>query len=122
MGSCRRSIEALRLESLMCAGGSASRNHKTFDVQDSSTQAQAWSAVEGPILTWATNIDRQISGPFAGGKEISVADSSYFIVAGWLKRGVLDQSRGRPLTSQLEGALPGPFDHPKVVEWYGRTA
>ncbi len=118
--------EALRLESLMCAAEDLRHAiTKTFGVQDpDELKRKREELVEGPILTWATNIERQISGPFAGGKEISVADIKLFIVAGWLKRGVLDHVPSDVLVPfpKLEALYQGVQSHPKVVEWYGRTA
>lgn len=117
--------EALRLESLMCAVEDLRYAiSKTFGIRDPDEfKRQREDLVAGPIRAWAANTERQIQGPFAGGKEISVADIKIFIVVGWLKRGVLDHVPADVLAPypKLEQLYRSVENHPKVVEWYSRA-
>lgn len=117
--------EALRLESLMCAVEDLRHAiTKTFGIQDPEELKRKRSElVEGPIRTWATNTDRQIIGAFAGGEHISVADIKIFVVAGWLKKGVLDHVPTDVLAPfpKLEQLCKAVANHPKIVEWYSRS-
>src|SRR5262249_30613443 len=43
------------------------------------------------IPTWAANVEKQLGdGPFVAGAAVNVADIKLFVVARWLKGGVLD--------------------------------
>jgi glutathione S-transferase len=116
--------EALRLESLLGAcedlraavGG-------TFGIQDAEELKRRRAAlVEGPLRTWAANMEKQIKGPFAGGAELSVADIKLFVLAGWFKKGVLDHVPADVLAPfpKLEAVYANVLAHPKVVAWYAR--
>jgi len=117
--------EALRLESLLCAAEDLrAAVSKTFGIRDpEELERRRAELVDGPIRIWAANMEKQIKGPFAGGAEISVADLKVFIVAGWLKKGVLDHVPTDVLSpfSMLEGLYKNVKKHPKVVEWYARA-
>jgi glutathione S-transferase len=67
-------------------------------------------------------MEKQIVGPFAGGSELSVADIKIFIVAGWLKGGILDHVptdclAGNPKLERLYESVKA---HPKIAAWYAR--
>jgi prostaglandin-H2 D-isomerase / glutathione transferase len=117
--------EAMRLESLMSA--SEELRHavaRTFGIEDPAELVRRRrELVEGPIKTWAAGMEKQIVGPFAGGAVISVADLKLFIVAGWLKKGVLDHVPPDVLGpfERLERLFASVKDHPKIVEWYARA-
>lgn len=117
--------EALRLESLMCAVEDLRHAiTKTFGIQDpDELKLKRRELVEGPIQTWATNTERQIIGPFAGGERISVADIKLFVVGGWLKKGVLDHVPSDVISPfpKLEQLYHAVASHPKIVEWYARS-
>jgi len=116
--------EAFRLESLLSAcedlravvGG-------TFGIQDPEELKRRRAAlVEGPLRTWAGNMEKQIKGPFAGGSELSVADIKLYVLGGWFKKGVLDHVPADVLAPfpKLEAVHANVSAHPKVVAWYAR--
>jgi glutathione S-transferase len=116
--------EALRLESLMSAVEELRFIvGKTFGISDPEELRRARAAlVEGPLRTWLANMEKQVTGPFAGGNALSVADIKLFVVLGWFKKGVLDHV---PTTvtepfPKLERLFTAMKEHPKIVEWYAR--
>ena len=116
--------EALRLDSLLSACEDLRYAvNKTLGIQDpEELKRKRTELTEGPIKTWAKNMEKQVVGPFAGGSDISVADIKLFIVLGWLKGGVLDHVptdviSGFPKLEKLHAAVKA---HPKVVAWYAR--
>lgn len=116
--------EALRLESLLgaCEDLRAAVG-STFGIQDPEELKRRRAAlVEGPVRTWAANMEKQIKGPFAGGTELSVADIKLYVVAGWFKKGVLDHIPTDVLASfsKLEAVHANVSAHPKIVAWYSR--
>jgi len=118
--------EAMRLESLMSAAEDLRHAiTRTFGIEDPAELVRRRrELVDGPIKTWASSMEKQIVGPFAGGAEISVADIKLFIVSGWLKKGVLDHVPRDVLApfERLERLFNAVKDHPKVVEWYARAS
>jgi glutathione S-transferase len=116
--------EAMRLESLLSAAEDLRhRISNTFDIKDPDELKRSRAALaEGPIKTWAANMEKQIKGPFAAGSEISVADIKLFIVTGWLKGGILDHIPKNVLDGfpKLEKLHESVKTHPKVVAWYSR--
>jgi prostaglandin-H2 D-isomerase / glutathione transferase len=116
--------EALRLESLLgtvedlrAAIGS------TFGINDPEELKRRRAAIaEGPIRSWGTNVERQIKGVFAGGAELSVADIKLYMIATWLKKGVLDHVPTDVLAPfpKLEALRAAVTAHPKIVAWYAR--
>lgn len=116
--------ESLRLESLLSACEDLrAAVGTTFGIQDQEELKKRRAAlVEGPLRTWAANMEKQIKGPFAGGSELSVADIKLFVVAGWFKKGVLDHVPSDVLApfSKLEAVHANVSAHPKVVAWYAR--
>lgn len=116
--------EALRLESLLCATEDLRAViGTTFGIADPEELKRRREAlVEGPLRSWATRMERQILGPFAGGAELSVADIKLFVVIGWLKKGVLDHVPPDVLAPfpKLEALFTAVSRHPKVVQWYAR--
>jgi len=118
--------EALRLESLMCAVEDLrAAIVKTFGITDADElKRRRAELVEGPLRSWAAYTEQQISGPYAGGAQISVADLKLFVVIGWLTKGVLDHVPSDVLAPfpKLLTLFRTVQAHPKVVAWYARTA
>jgi glutathione S-transferase len=116
--------EALRLESLLgaCEDLRAAVG-STFGIADPEELKRRRAAlVEGPLRTWASNMEKQIKGPFAGGTELSVADIKLYMIVGWLKKGILDHVPADVLApfSKLEAVHAHVSAHPKIVAWYAR--
>ncbi len=117
--------EALRLESLLgaCEDLRAAVG-STFGIQDPEELKRKRAAVvEGPVRTWAANMEKQIKGPFAGGSELSVADIKLYMMVNWFKKGVLDHVPTDVLAPfpKLEAVHAGVSAHPKIVAWYAKT-
>lgn len=117
--------EAFRLESLVEAAEELRMTiTATFGIADAvELQRRRAALADGPIRQFGVNMERQITGPFAGGAAISIADIKLFVVVGWLKKGVLDHIPADVLDSfpKLQGVFANVAAHPKVVEWYART-
>jgi prostaglandin-H2 D-isomerase / glutathione transferase len=117
--------EAMRLESLMSAAEDLRHAvTRTFGIQDAEELKRLRvELVEGPLRTWAANMEKQITGPFAGGEQISVADVKLFVVMGWFKKGVLDHVPTDVFSPfpKLERLFACVKDHPKVASWYARA-
>lgn len=118
--------EAMRLVSLLEA--CEDLRHavtKTFGVADADElKRKREELAKGPVATWASNLERQVRGPFAGGEAISVADIKIFIVTNWLTKGALDHIPNDvlepfPKLVALQGAVA---QHPKVQAWYARAS
>ncbi len=118
--------EAMRHESLLSACEdlryAVNRTTGIKDVEE--VKRKRAELVEGPVLTWARNMERQIQGPFVGGADISVADIKLYILVNWFRSGVLDHVPTDVFAKfpKLEGVWEGVKQHPKVVEWYARPA
>lgn len=116
--------EAARHVSLMCAAEDLRHAvDKTFGIKDAEELKQRRAAlVEGPVKSFATHMERQVKGPFAGGAQISVADIKLYIVLNWFKKGVLDHVPTDVFASfpKLEALFEAVKQHPKVVAWYAR--
>jgi prostaglandin-H2 D-isomerase / glutathione transferase len=116
--------EAMRLESLLSACEdlryAVNRTTGIKDIEE--VKKKRAELVEGPVLTWGNNMERQIVGPFAGGADISVADIKIYIIVNWFKSGVLDHVPTDVFSKfpKLEGVWTSVKTHPKVVEWYSR--
>jgi glutathione S-transferase len=117
--------EAMRLESLMSAAEDLRHAvTRTFGIQDAEELARRRAElVEGPLRNWAASMEKQITGPFAGGEQISVADVKLFVVMGWFKKGVLDHVPTDVFSPfpKLERLFNSVKDHPKIVAWYARA-
>ena len=117
--------EALRLESLLSAVEDIRYAiGRTFGIKDPKELEQKRAElVEGPLKTWASFMEKQIVGPFAGGERISVADVRLFVLTRWLKGGVLDHVPPDVLSSfpKLETLHDSVKQHPKVVAWHARS-
>jgi len=117
--------EAMRLESLMSAAEDLRHAvTRTFGIEDpAELLRRRRELVDGPLKTWAANMEKQIVGAFAGGAQISVADVKLFVVMGWFKKGVLDHVPADVLApfERLERLYAAVKDHPRVVAWYARS-
>lgn len=117
--------EALRLDSVMDAAEDVRHAvSKTFGIKDpEELKRRRTELVEGPIRSWAGNIERQIVGPFVGGEQISVADIKVFVVAGWFKKGILDHVPADVLAPfpKLELLHDSVKNHPKIIDWYSKA-
>ncbi len=118
--------EAFRLESLLGACEDLrTAISATFGIQDPEELKRRRAAlVEGPLRTWAGNMEKQIKGPFAGGPELSVADLKLYVIATWFKKGALDHVPTDVLAPfpKLEGVHANVSAHPKIVAWYARKS
>jgi glutathione S-transferase len=118
--------EAMRLESLLSACEDLRHTvNRTTGIKDiEELKRKRAELVEGPVLAWARNMERQIVGPFAGGTDISVADIKIYIIVNWFKSGVLDHVPTDVFASfpKLEGVWQSVKQHPKVMEWYARPS
>jgi glutathione S-transferase len=116
--------EAMRHESLLSAAEDLRHAvTATFGISDpDENKRKRAELVEGPIKTWAANMEKQITGPFVGGAEISVADIKLFIIVGWLSGGVLDHVPRDVLSPypKLTGVFQAVREYPRVAEWYAR--
>jgi prostaglandin-H2 D-isomerase / glutathione transferase len=116
--------EAMRHESLLSACEDLRYAvNKTTGIKDpEEVKRKRAELVEGPVLTWGANMERQIVGPFAGGAELSVADIKIYIIVNWFRSGVLDHVPTDIFAKfpKLEGVWEAVKAHPKVVEWYAR--
>jgi glutathione S-transferase len=116
--------EAMRHESLLSAVEDL--RHvigRTFGIQDKEELARKRAElVAGPVKAWATNVEKQIVGPFVGGEAISVADIKVYILMGWLMGGVLDYVPRDVFAGfeKLEKLYDSVHRHPKVVAWRAR--
>lgn len=117
--------ESLRLESLLSAVEDLRHAiGRTFGIKDPEELAKKRAElVDGPIKTWAANMEKQIVGPFAAGDAISVADVKLFVVLGWLKKGVLDHVPPDVTAPypKLEKVWKSVAEHPRVVAWYAKA-
>lgn len=117
--------EAMRHESLLSAAEDLRHAvNKTFGIRDvEELKKKRAELAAGPIKTWGANMERQITGPFVGGGEISVADIKIYIIMGWFKSGVLDHLPTDALSDfpKLEKLYTSVKQHPKVVAWYARS-
>jgi len=118
--------EAMRHESLLSAVEDIRHAvGKTFGIRDvEELKKKRAELAAGPIKTWALNMERQVTGPFVGGADISVADIKLYVVIGWFKSGVLDHLPTDILADfpKLEKLYASVKQHPKVVAWYARSA
>jgi prostaglandin-H2 D-isomerase / glutathione transferase len=118
--------EAMRLESLLSACEDLRHTvNRTTGIKDiEELKRKRAELVEGPVLAWAKNMERQIVGPFAGGTDISVADIKIYVIVNWFKSGVLDHVPTDVFASfpKLEGVWQSVKQHPKVMEWYARPS
>ena len=76
----------------------------------------------GYLPEWASQIERQINGPFLGGAHLSVADLKLFVVTGPYLRGKIDfvpptVFDGAPKLLALHKAVK---ELPAVVAWYAQ--
>lgn len=117
--------EALRLESLLGACEDLrAAVAGTFGIQDPGELERKRAAlVEGPVRTWAGNMEKQIKGPFAGGSALSVADIKLYVIGTWFKKGVLDHVPADVLAPfpKLDAVRENVSTHPKIVAWYAKT-
>lgn len=118
--------EAMRLESLLSACEDLRYAvNKTTGIKDpEEVKRKRAELVEGPVLTWGANMERQIAGPFAAGDAISVADIKIYVIVNWFRSGVLDHVPEDVFAKfpKLEGVWENVQKHPKVVEWYARPS
>ncbi len=117
--------EAMRLESLLSTVEDLRHAVAwTFGIEDpEELKRRRAKLVDGPIQTWAANMEKQVVGPFAGGAQISIADIKLFVVIGWLKSGTLDHVPTDVLAKfpKLEKLYESVANHPKVIAWYARS-
>lgn len=117
--------ECARLESLLSACEDLRHAiSRTFGIKDpAELERVRQELVQGPITTWAANMEKQIRGPYAGGSAISVADIKLFVIMGWLGKGILDHVPTDVLAPfpKLQALYEKVSTHPRVVAWYARS-
>ncbi len=89
---------------------------------DEEKKAHRLALAEGPLLTWAAQMERQIQGPFAFGADITVADLKLFMLVNWVRSGVIDHLPTTCLdgSAKLLGVHRAVSEHPQVAAWRAR--
>jgi len=75
---------------------------------------------ENYMTSWATNLQKQVHGPFVSGENISVADLKIFTTVRWVRKGVLDYIPSNIFNehAKLLNLVEAVENHPKIIEWY----
>lgn len=117
--------ESARHEAVMCAVEELRAlirpSNRMKDPEEKKKAREELAA--GPLPEWSGQIEKQIAGPFLGGKAISVADLKLFVALTQLMEGNLDHipvETFKPFP-KLTALVAAVKQHPKVVEWYART-
>ncbi len=116
--------ESARHEALMCSVEEMrARLAPTGRIKDPTEKKQAREALAtGYFPEWSGQIEKQITGPFVGGADLSVADLKLFVALTPLLAGSIDHLA--PATFKPFPKLLALFEavksHPKVVAWYAR--
>ncbi len=92
------------------------------DEDEKRTKREAFTA--GYLTSFAKNLEAQIAGPFFGGATLSVADIKLFVVLGAFTKGVYDHVPTDVFASypKITGLLAAVAAHPRVADWYARSA
>lgn len=96
---------------------------KTFGIKDEAElKAARQTLVEGPLTSWGKSTEAQITGPFACGEAISVADLKIFVNVGWIEKGVLDHVPVKTFQgfAKLQALVQAVRETPAVKAWYSR--
>jgi glutathione S-transferase len=85
---------------------------------------QREEAAHGYLQEWAGHIERQIEGPFVGGKEPHVVDLKLFVALGPYLKGSIDYVPTDVFKAfpKLLGVFEAVKQHPKVQAWYAKSA
>lgn len=117
-------FEAARHRALLCAAEEMRmRLSATIEIKDEDQRkAVREELAAGRLRDWGANIEKQIRGPFVGGEQLSVADIKLFVVAGWIKKGILDHIPATALDDfpKLTKLYQTVHDHPRVRDWYAK--
>jgi glutathione S-transferase len=116
--------ESARHEAVMCSVEELrARLGPTGRIKDPNEKKQAREALaNGYLPEWAGQIEKQITGPFLGGAQLSVADLKLFVVLTPLLGGTIDHippSTFKPFPKLL-ALVEAVKSHPKVAGWYAR--
>ena len=98
-----------------------SRVSRTFGIKDKDEQKKIREELAaGYMKDWASNIEKQIQGPFVAGEQISVADLKLYVLLNWFKKGALNYIPTSYFDNypKLSGLFTAVASHPKVVEWH----
>jgi prostaglandin-H2 D-isomerase / glutathione transferase len=116
--------ESARHEAVMCAVEEMrARLAPTGRIKDAEEKKAARLALaSGLFPEWCGQIEKQITGPFLGGAELSVADLKLFVAMTPLLAGKIDHIAPETFSpfSNLLGLVNAVKVHPKVVGWYAR--
>lgn len=113
--------EAARHEALLSAG-EALRAAMTplSKVKDEDERRKTRAEfIDGYLKRWATNVERQIEGPFVAGAELSVADIKLYVQAHSLSSGAFDYFPKDVLSpyKKLSALYKAVGEHAKIAEW-----
>jgi glutathione S-transferase len=93
-------------------------------IQDEAEKKKAREELATSVIPlWATNVEKQIGdGPFFGGAALHVVDVKLYVVAHWLRSGVLDHIRSTVLDpfEKLNRVHDAIRDHARVKAWYAQ--
>ncbi len=116
--------ESARHEAVMCSVEEMrAKVGPTARIKDpAEKKAARESLANGFLPTWATQIEKQIKGPFLGGSELSVADLKLFVAMTPLLGGVIDNIAADTFSTfpKLLALVLAVKAHPKVASWYAK--
>lgn len=114
--------QALAQAVLSAGEGMRAAVTKTFGLPDDKVQAAREELVNGPLTSWAANLEKQIQGPFFGGAGLGIADIKIFMVASWFEKGVLDHVPTDVLQAypKLQAVMKGVREEPKIAAWLAK--
>ena len=93
----------------------------TMSMQDEELKKKTREEIaENYMTSWATNLQKQVHGPFVSGENISVADLKIFTTVRWVRKGVLDYIPSNIFNehAKLLNLVEAVENHPKIIEWY----
>ena len=116
--------ESARHEAVMCSVEEMrAKLGPTGRIKDAAEKQRAREALATAYFPeWGAQLERQISGPFLGGKALSVADLKLFVALTPLLAGKIDFIPAETFTPfpKLLALVAAVKVSPKVVEWYAR--
>ena len=97
----------------------------TLFIEDAEAKKKAREdAAATTIPQWAARVEKLVTGPFAFGKDISVADLKLYMIVRWLTGGKLDHIPTTVLDAfpKLKGVAAAVADHPGVKAWQSKAS
>lgn len=114
--------ESARHEAVMCAVEEMrAKLGPTNRISDPAEKKAARQALAKDFFpTWMAQIEKQIVGPFVGGKELSVADLKIFVGMSVLLAGKIDDVPVETFAAfpKVQALVAAVKAHPKVMGWY----